>query len=72
VEAYTGDLGTDEIRVHLHVEDHTPSVEEELKNVFQARLRVIPFFKFIGSTEIEKLQMEGKSRKVKKFIDHRK
>jgi phenylacetate-CoA ligase len=72
VEAYTGDLGTDEIRLHLQVEDHTPNIEEELKNAFQARLRVIPFFKFIGSAEIEKLQMEGKSRKVKKFIDHRK
>ncbi|HKZ37823.1 MAG TPA: AMP-binding protein [Chryseolinea sp.] len=72
VEAYTGDLGTDEIRLHLLVEDHAPNVEEELKNAFQSRLRVLPFFKFINSTEIEKLQMDGKSRKIKKFIDHRK
>jgi phenylacetate-CoA ligase len=72
VEVYTGDLGTDEIRLHLQVEEYSPNVEEELKNAFQSRLRVIPFFKFIDSAEIEKLQMEGKSRKVKKFIDHRK
>jgi len=72
VEAYTGDLGTDEIRLYLHVDEPVARIEEELKNAFQSRLRVIPFFKFVGNTEIEKLQTDGKSRKIKKFIDHRK
>ncbi len=73
VEAYTGDLGTDELRIYLQVHDDiTHSVDEELRNAFQSRLRVIPLFKFISSTEMEKLQMDGKSRKISKFIDHRK
>jgi phenylacetate-CoA ligase len=72
VEAYTGDLGTDELKLHLYVEDNVGRVEALLKTTFQSRLRVIPFFNFIGMTEIERLQMDGKSRKIKKFIDNRK
>lgn len=72
VEAYTGDLGTDELKLHLYVEDNVGRVETLLKTTFQSRLRVIPFFNFIGMTEIERLQMDGKSRKIKKFIDNRK
>jgi phenylacetate-CoA ligase len=72
VEAYTGDLGTDEIKLHLHVEDNVNRVEGILKTTFQSRLRVIPFFNFIQSSEIERLQMDGKSRKIKRFIDNRK
>lgn len=72
VEAYTGDLGTDEIKLHLYVEDNVSRVEALLKTTFQSRLRVIPFFNFIAMTEIERLQMDGKSRKIKRFIDNRK
>jgi phenylacetate-CoA ligase len=72
VEAYTGDLGTDELKLHLYVEDNVSRVEGLLKTTFQSRLRVIPYFNFIAMTEIEKLQMDGKSRKIKKFIDNRK
>lgn len=72
VEAYTGELGTDELKLYLHVEDNRSKVEELLKNAFQSRLRVIPFFEFINAGEIDKLQLEGKSRKIKKFIDNRK
>lgn len=72
VEAYTGELGTDELKLYLHVEDNRSKVEELLKNAFQSRLRVVPFFEFINAGEIDKLQLEGKSRKIKKFIDNRK
>jgi phenylacetate-CoA ligase len=73
VEAYTGDLGTDELRLYIQTDEGlTHSVDEELRNAFQSRLRVVPLFKFISNTEMEKLQMDGKSRKIKKFIDHRK
>jgi phenylacetate-CoA ligase len=72
VEAYTGDLGTDEIKLHLQVEDNVNRVEAILKSTFQSRLRVIPFFNFIQPSEMERLQMDGKSRKIKRFIDNRK
>jgi phenylacetate-CoA ligase len=72
VEAYTGELGTDELKLHLQVEGHQHAVEETLKKVFQSRLRVVPYFEFINGGDIEKLQLGGKSRKIKKFIDNRK
>jgi phenylacetate-CoA ligase len=72
VEAYTGELGTDELKLHLQVEGHQHVVEETLKNTFQSRLRVVPHFEFVNGGELEKLQLEGKSRKIKKFLDNRK
>jgi phenylacetate-CoA ligase len=71
VEAYTGDLGTDELKLHLHVDGNRDKVEEKLKTAFQSRLRVVPFLEFVDITEIEKMQLTEKSRKVKKFIDNR-
>jgi phenylacetate-CoA ligase len=72
VEAYTGALGTDELKLHICVEENAVKVEEVLKNAFQSRLRVVPNFEFISSVQMEKLQHDGKSRKIKKFIDNRK
>jgi len=72
VEAYTGELGTDELRVHVHVEGNQNSIEGLLKSAFQSRVRVIPFFEFVTPDQIESLQLDGKSRKVRKFLDHRK
>jgi phenylacetate-CoA ligase len=71
VEAYTGDLGTDELKLHLCIEGNSRSIEELLKSSFQSQLRVVPFFEFKNNEEIEKLQASGKSRKIKKFIDNR-
>lgn len=71
VEAYTGDLGTDELKLHLYVDGGREKVEEKLKTAFQSRLRVVPFLEFVGAVEIEKMQLADKSRKVKKFIDNR-
>ncbi|WP_276369858.1 AMP-binding protein [Chryseolinea sp. H1M3-3] len=72
VEAYTGTLGTDEIKLHICVVENAVQVEEALKNAFQSRLRVVPNFEFISSAQMDKLQHDGKSRKIKKFIDNRK
>lgn len=71
VEVYTGDLGTDELRLHIAIGDERRKVEELLKSAFQSRLRVVPFFEFKSGAEIEQLQLGGKGRKIKKFIDNR-
>lgn len=71
VEAYTGDLGTDEIKLHLCVDGKRDNIAAKLKNAFQSRLRVLPFFEFVNATEIEKIQLADKSRKIKKFVDNR-
>lgn len=73
VETFTGNLGTDELKLHLYAEeDHKVKAEAELRLVFQSRLRVIPHISFSTHHEIEKIQLGGQSRKVKKFIDNRK
>jgi phenylacetate-CoA ligase len=72
VEAYTGPLGLDELRVYVCVDDNEASVKEVLSNAFQSRLRVRPLFEFTTPSAIESLQHPGKNRKLKKFIDSRK
>lgn len=72
VEVLTGELGTDELRLHLLVEGekHAEALET-LRTAFQSRLKVVPSIVFIDQLELEKLQLVGKSRKIKKFIDTR-
>jgi phenylacetate-CoA ligase len=72
VEVISGELGTDELKLHLLVEE-TRQVETEgrLRDAFKSKLKVVPSMSFVGLAEIEKMQLVGKSRKVKKFIDSR-
>ncbi len=72
VETFTGNLGTDELKLHLFVEesDKIPT-ESHLRSIFQSRLRVVPMLSFSNHQEIEKIQLSGQSRKIKKFIDNR-
>jgi phenylacetate-CoA ligase len=72
VEAYTSQLGVDELRVHICVDGNRTELIETLAGAFQSRLRVVPIFEFSTQSEIESLQHVGKSRKVRKFIDNRK
>jgi phenylacetate-CoA ligase len=72
VEATTGSLGTDEVKLHLHVLDgHGQSVQSSLQSAFQSRLRVVPEIAFVSLRDLETLQQAGASRKIKKFIDNR-
>ncbi len=72
VEAQSGPLGTDELTLYLLVREELQlSTGEKLRTAFQSRLRVVPSIVFIGQAEMEKLQLVGKSRKPKKFIDNR-
>ncbi len=73
VEVLTDTLGTDELRLHVLVdsEDHA-EVMKTLRTTFQVHLKVVPSVVFVDQLEIEKLQLVGKSRKVKKFMDSRK
>lgn len=72
VEAFTGNLGTDEVKLHVHFDEARKlSVEKELMNAFQSRLRVVPEIISVSPKEIESLQHSGNTRKLKKFIDNR-
>ena len=71
VEVYTGELGTDELKVHVLAEDETKA-EVSLRSAFQSQLRVVPTFTFVNQSSLDQLQLGGQSRKIKKFIDSRK
>ncbi len=72
VEAYTGTLGTDELRLHVWLQDEQAAdTLRELPALFQARLRVVPEIRRTTAEELEKLQFGKLDRKVRKFIDSR-
>jgi len=72
VEASTGELGTDELKLHIVVsEDMKDEIRQRLSTVFQARLRVVPEIYFATPQELEKLQFGKIDRKIRKFIDNR-
>jgi phenylacetate-CoA ligase len=73
VEAFTGSLGTDEVKLHVNFNESKKSVvEKELSGLFQSRLRVVPEIISVSAKGIEVLQHSGSTRKLKKFIDNRK
>lgn len=72
VEVFSNELGTDELKLHLCVNDDVKGVvESSLQAYFQSRLRVKPYIQFSNQQEIEMIQLSGQSRKIKKFIDKR-
>ncbi|MBL0741295.1 phenylacetate--CoA ligase family protein [Chryseolinea lacunae] len=71
VEVVTGELGTDELNLHILTKpEQQPKTQEHLRAAFQSRLRVVPSIVFTTQPVLEKLQHAG--RKIKKFIDSRK
>ena len=72
VEAYTGDLQTDELKIHVLIaDDQKREVERLMIAAFQSRLRVVPQVVFGSASEMEALQSPGGGRKIKKFVDRR-
>jgi phenylacetate-CoA ligase len=72
VEAFTSDLGTDEIR--LYVVADGPYQDDAVKTLaaaFQSRLRVIPQINLTSTESLEKMQFGLGERKMKRFIDNR-
>ncbi len=71
VEVFTGDLGTDELKIHVLTDDEK-NADTFLRTAFQSQLRVLPTFAFVNQSSIDQLQLGGQSRKIKKFVDNRK
>jgi phenylacetate-CoA ligase len=71
VEVYTGSLGTDEVRLHLHTEISIDECDRRLRSLMQARLRVMPQLQFHSIASLQDLLMPPGSRKLRRFIDNR-
>ncbi len=71
VEAYTGELGLDEIRLHVHSTLEPEACEAALKPLLQSKLRVAPAMQFHSRESLAALQMPAGARKALRFIDRR-
>lgn len=71
VEAYTSPLGVDELRLILLDSADQYSVEKQLVQEFQSRLRVKPEILFRSQAEFEQLMATHTGRKIQRFLDRR-
>lgn len=72
IEIYTNDLGTDEIVIKLAVKQESEEFLREIKEHFQAKLRVTPKIIFTSTAILNQLIFNPMSRKPIHFFDHRK
>lgn len=71
VEVFTNELGTDELKLHIHTTLPVDDCELKLKPLLQAKLRVSPILHFHSATDMQQMQFPPSSRKQVKFIDNR-
>lgn len=71
VEVNQSEIGTDDLKVRISVDNQSEKLLEEIKNHFKSKLRVTPKIEYIEADELKKLQMLEKNRKPIKFIDKR-
>lgn len=72
IEIYTNDLGTDEIVIKIAVKQESEEFLREIKEHFQAKLRVTPKIVFTSTSILNQLIFNPMSRKPIHFFDHRK
>lgn len=71
VEVFTNELGTDELKLHLHTKLPIDDCEIKLRPVLQSKLRVVPLLHFHSGKDLHKMQFPEGSRKQVKFMDNR-
>jgi phenylacetate-CoA ligase len=72
IEAFTGDNLSDKIIVKVGCKKKRDSLRQILRTHIEAHARVTPIVELVSMQEVESLQSDnGKSRKLKAFIDHR-
>lgn len=71
IEVYTGELGTDELILHICTHLPLDDIEKRLKPFLQSRLRVVPEINYCSTAEIHEMQFAQASRKPIRFKDQR-
>jgi len=71
IEVYTNQIGTDEILIHLTGEGLGKEKENDIKEHFRAKLRVVPLISIDPENIIQRMQFPESGRKQIKFIDNR-
>lgn len=71
VEVFSNELGTDEILIHIVMDNPSEKIAAMLKSYLHAALRVRPEITFADIEVIRNLQVIGDGRKVSRFFDRR-
>ncbi|HRO43628.1 MAG TPA: hypothetical protein PL009_12395 [Flavipsychrobacter sp.] len=71
VEVFTGELGTDELIIHLNSPLAADECEARLRSYLQSKLRVVPTLQFHVASVIQQMQFPATGRKQIKFLDKR-
>lgn len=71
VEAYTNDIGTDELLIHIGCNSHSDMFEHEIKMALKAQIRVTPKIAFLPVDKVHQMQFPAMSRKPILFVDNR-
>ena len=71
VEVYSNNLETDEILIHIAMDNPTEKTAAMLKSYLHAALRVRPEIAFTAIEEIREKQIIGDGRKLSKILDRR-
>lgn len=71
IEAFTNEIGTDDILIKLHSPSPSEGLEKRLKDHCRAHLRVAPNLEFVDLPTLNQLRFPAMSRKPVLFIDRR-
>ncbi|UTW63647.1 AMP-binding protein [bacterium SCSIO 12741] len=71
VEAYTNEIGTDELLIHIGSKEHSDFFEHQIKERLKAKIRVTPKIAFLPIDKVQQMQFPELSRKPILFLDNR-
>lgn len=71
VELRRSEWDTDEVWLHLHIEDPSEGLLTTIRERLRSRLRVIPEILLVSPAELQRLQFPEGGRKAQKLIDNR-
>ncbi|ULQ51485.1 phenylacetate--CoA ligase family protein [Flavihumibacter fluvii] len=71
VELQTNEFGTDEVIVHIHVNEPSEPLSHKIREFLRSRLRVVPDLVFATAAELHHMQFPEGGRKAQKLLDKR-
>ncbi|GAA4371075.1 phenylacetate--CoA ligase [Hymenobacter saemangeumensis] len=71
VEAFTSDMGTDELKISLALHQQSDAVVGSIRQALQASLRVLPTLQVLPLAQVLAMQNSENKRKPSSFIDQR-
>jgi phenylacetate-CoA ligase len=71
VEAFTNELGTDEIKISVGTNIPSEELQKKIKDLYRAKVRVAPIIEFADPADVDKIRIVEGQRKITKFVDKR-